>query len=181
MSCFISNGYALDCRNASLGGIKTLWILGDSGNTITSYTTTGTDGQIDAITGVGTFYKFELVKNSSSFEEAISVNDTAQSVGFTPTVTISLPKLTQTLRNVFFELVKQNEVYAILLDTNGRYWGVGFENGLIASEGNMVTGQNFNDLNGINLTLTGFEPSASLQIEDGGDISAIFSGITFNA
>jgi len=181
MSCFISNGYTLDCRNASLGGIKTLWILGDSGNTISGYATAGTDGQISAISGTGTFYKFELVKNSSSFEEAISVNDTAQSVGFTPTLTLSFPKLNQTLRNVFFELVKQNEIYAVVLDQNGRYWAVGIDNGLLASDGSMVSGQNFNDLNGINLTLTGFEPNAALQIEDGGDIAAVFSGITFNA
>ena len=33
MSCFITEGYSLDCRNASLGGLKAVWILGDSGNT----------------------------------------------------------------------------------------------------------------------------------------------------
>lgn len=180
MSCYITTGYSLDCRNASLGGLKTLWILGDSGNTITSYSQDA-EGGVTSISGTGTMYKFELVKSSSSWEEAISVNDTAQSVAFTPTLTLSFPKLTQELRNIFFELVKQNEIYAVVLDTNGRYWLIAPENGLIASDGSLQSGQAINDLNGFTLTLSGAEPEASNTIVDGGDIASVFSGITFNA
>lgn len=182
MSCYISNGYSLDCRNASLGGVKTIWILGDSGSTISGYTTNGTDGQVDTISGQGSFYKFELPKQTASFTEDLSVNTDAQSVGFTPTITLSLPKLDQALRNVFFELVKQNETYVILLDANGRYWLVGPENGLTADSGSLQTGQVFNDLNGVNaLTLGGFEPNPSNQIQDGGNIANIFTGISWSA
>ncbi len=178
MSCYITEGYALDCRNASLGGLKSIWILGDSGNTISS-TTQDVDGKYTSISGTGTFYKFELAKASSSWEEAISVNTTAQSVAFTPTLTLSFPKLTQTLRNVFFELVKQNEIYAVVLDTNGRYWLISPENGLTADSGSMVSGLALTDLNGINaLTLSGGEPEPSSEIDD---ITTAFAGITFNA
>ena len=178
MSCFISEGYALDCRNASLGGLKTIWLLGDSGNTITS-TTTDVEGKYTSISGAGTFYKFELAKASSSWEESISVNTTAQSVAFTPTLTLSFPKLNQSLRNVFFELVKQNEVYAVILDTNGRYWLIAPENGLSADSGSMVSGLALTDLNGINaLVLSGGEPEPSSEIDD---ITTAFAGITFNA
>jgi len=178
MSCFISEGYALDCRNASLGGLKTIWILGDSGNTITT-TTQDADGKYTSISGTGTFYKFELAKGSSSWEEAISVNTTAQSVAFTPTLTLSFPKLNQTLRNTFFELVKQNEIYAVILDNNGRYWLVGPENGLSADAGSMVSGLGLTDLNGVNaLVLAGGEPEPSSEIDN---ISTAFAGVTFNA
>ena len=181
MSCYITEGYSLDCRNASLGGLKTLWVLGDSGSTITS-TAQDADGQYTSISGVGTFYKFELVKDSSSWEEAISVNTAAQSVAFTPTLTLSFPKLTQTLRNTFFELVKLNEIYAVVLDTNGRYWLLGPENGLVASGGSMVSGTAFGDLNGINaLVLSGAEPEPSNQIDATSGIASVFAGITFNA
>ncbi len=64
MSCFIENGYTLDCRNESTGGIKALWILGDSGSTITGITYNASDA-ITGISGDGTFYKFELVRQSS--------------------------------------------------------------------------------------------------------------------
>ncbi len=178
MSCFISEGYSLDCRNASLGGLKAIWLLGDSGNTITS-TTQDADEKYTSISGAGTFYKFELAKGSSSFEEAISVNTTAQSVAFTPTLTLSFPKLDQALRNIFFELVKQNEVYAVVLDNNGRYFLVAPQNGLSADSGSMVSGLGLTDLNGINaLVLSGGEPSPSSEIDD---IDTAFAGITFNA
>jgi len=177
MSCFISDGYTLDCRNASIGGLKALWILGDSGNTISTYTVDGTD-QITSVTGTGTLYKFELVKQSSSFTEEIQVNDVAQSVTFAPSVQVSLPKLDQALRNLFFDLVKQNELFVVLLDNNERYWFAGIANGLIVSAGSMQTGQNYNDLNGISLTLTGGEPNATREIEVATDLQAVFSGIT---
>lgn len=178
MSCFISEGYSLDCRNASLGGLKAIWLLGDSGNTISS-TTQDADEKYTSVSGTGTFYKFELAKGSSSFEEAISVNTTAQSVAFTPTLTLSFPKLDQALRNIFFELVKQNEVYAVVLDNNGRYFLVAPQNGLSADSGSMVSGLGLTDLNGINaLVLSGGEPSPSAEIDD---IDTAFAGITFNA
>lgn len=177
MSCYISDGYNLDCRNASVGGIKTMWILGDSGNTISGYTTSGTD-EIVSITGAGTMYKFELVKQSSSFTEEIQVNDVAQSVVFAPSVVVSLPKLDQALRNIFFDLVKQNELYIVLLDNNERYWFVGIANGLLVSTGSMQTGQNYNDLNGITFTLTGGEPAASREIDVTTTLGAVFTGIS---
>jgi hypothetical protein len=177
MSCFISDGYTLDCRNASIGGLKQLWILGDSGNTISNYTVDA-NSKIDAVTGTGTFYKFELVKQSSSFSEEIQVNDVAQSVSFVPTIQVSLPKLDQALRNLFFDLVKQNELYAIVLDNNDRYWLAGIHNGLLVTAGSMQTGQAYNDLNGISVTLTGGEPDATSEIAVTTTLSAVFSGIT---
>lgn len=177
MSCYISDGYTLDCRNASIGGLKQMWILGNSGNTISQYATNAQD-ELTSITGSGTFYKFELVKQSSSFTEEIQVNDVAQSVSFVPTIQVSLPKLDQALRNLFFDLVKQNELYAIILDNNERYWLAGLANGLLVTAGSMATGQAYNDLNGITLTLTGGEPDATREILVATDLQAVFSGIT---
>ena len=90
MSCFISQGYTLDCRNASTGGIKELWILGTSGNTISGYTQNASE-QITSFSGKGTWFNFQLVKQSSSFTEELLVNDVAQSVTFSPSLTITLP------------------------------------------------------------------------------------------
>lgn len=177
MSCYISDGYTLDCRNASIGGIKELWILGDSGNTISGYTTSVQD-EITSFSGAGTWYNFELVKQSSSFTEEIQVNDVAQSVTFAPSIVVSLPKLDQSLRNLFFDLVKQNEINAIVKDNNERYWMVGLANGLLVSSGSMATGQNYNDLNGITLTMTGGEPDASREILVPTSLSAVAVGFT---
>jgi len=176
-SCFISDGYTLDCRNASTGGIKSLWVLGDSGNTISGVTYT-VDGEVSSMSGTGTWYKFELVRQSSSFTEELQVNTTNQSVVFQPTVAIALPKLNQELRNLWFDLIKQNAFYAILLDNNDRYWLVGVENGLYVSAGQMLSGLAYNDANGINLTAIGGEPNPTVQIEVSTTLGAVMTGIT---
>ena len=176
-SCFISDGYTLDCRNASTGGIKSIFVLGDSGNTISGVTYTVV-GEVQSMSGTGTWYKFELVRQSSSFTEELQVNTTNQSVVFQPTVNIALPKLNQSLRNTWFDLIKQNEFYMIILDNNDRYWLLGVENGLYASAGQMLSGLAYNDANGINLTVIGGEPNPTVQIDVTSTLGAIMSGMT---
>lgn len=177
MSCYIDQGYSLDCRNASIGGIKQLWILGDSGNTISGYTTSVNDAIVSA-SGTGTWYNFELVKQSSSFTEEILVNDAAQSITFQPTVVITLPRLDQSLRNLFFDLVKQNELFLIVEDNNSRYWAVSWSNGGMVTVGSMQVGQAYNDLNGISVTITGGEPDASREIVVSTTLAAVLTGFT---
>ena len=181
MSCYIEEGYTLDCRNASTGGIKEMYILGGSGNTISGWTSS-VDNEITSISGAGTFYKFELVKQSSSLTEAISVNTTSQSVVFNPTLLINLPKMNTTLRNLFQNLVAQNNLFAIVLDNNDRYWSFAFQNGGLVSSGTIQTGLAYNDLNGISaLTIVGGEPNATQEILSPNGLSAIMSGITVQA
>jgi len=179
-SCFITEGYTLDCRNASTGGIKAVWILGTSGNTISGWAENG-DEQITSISGSGTFFKFNLVKQSSSFVEAISVNTTAQSVVFTPTITLNLPKLDAGLRKIFQELVSQNNIFAIVKDNNDRYWSFAFANGGLVESGELATGTAYNDLNGLSaLTISGGEPNSTQEILVTTTLAAVMSGITVN-
>lgn len=181
MSCYISEGYSLDCRNASTGGLKAMWILGDSGNTISGWTES-VDNEITSISGDGTFYKFELVKQSSSLSEAIAVNTTSQSVVFEPTLTINLPKMNNTLRNLFQNLVSQNNIFAIVLDNNNRYWSYAFQNGGLVTAGTLQTGQAYADLNGVSaLTIVGGEPNATQEILVTTTLAAVMSGINVSA
>ena len=53
MSCYIDEGYVLDCRN-SVAGIKALWILGDAVNDISGWTSNSAS-TITSISGTGTF------------------------------------------------------------------------------------------------------------------------------
>lgn len=179
-SCFISEGYSLDCRNASTGGIKEIYILGDSGNTISALAYNGDDA-ITSISGSGNWYKFELVKQSSSVTEELQVNTTAQSIVFQPTITVSLPKLDQGLRNTFFDLAKQNSLFAIILDNNDRWWAIGFENGLLMNSGTIQSGLAYNDLNGTTFTLQGGEPNPITEVVVTTTLSAVMSGMTVSA
>lgn len=177
-SCFISAGYSLDCRNASTGGIKEMYILGGSGSTITGWTEDGSQN-ITSISGSGVFYKFELVKQSSSFTETLGVNTQAQSVVFQPTLTVALPKMDQDLRNVWFDLIKLNTIIGVFLDNNNRWWSFSFQNGGLVSEGTLVSGLAYTDLNGATFTMIGGEPNPSQEIlVTGNDLSTVLVGIT---
>ena len=105
----------------------------------------------------------------------------AQSVTFSPSLTITLPKLDQSLRNLFFDLVKQNEINAIVKDNNERYWMVYLANGGLVSAGSMATGQAYNDLNGVSLTITGGEPDASREILVTTTLAAVAPQFTFQS
>ena len=178
MSCYISSGFTLDCRNASTGGLQTVWILGDAGNVISGWTSNG-DEQILSASGAGTFYKFELTKQGSSFTEEIGVNTTAQSVVFQPTLVMNLPRMDKDLRNVFQNLVSQNNIYFIVKDNNSRYWSGAWQNGALVTSGSLASGLAYTDLNGMSaLTIVGGEPNATQEILVTTTLGAVFTGIT---
>lgn len=171
----------MDCRNASTGGLKSVWILGGPGNVISGWTSNG-DDQITSISGAGTFYKFELTKQGSSFTEDIGVNTTAQSIVFQPTLVMNLPRLDKDLRNMFQNLVSQNQVVFIVLDNNNRYWSGCFVNGGLVTSAGIQTGLAYTDLNGLNaLTIQGGEPNATQEIVVTTTLQAVMSGITVDA
>ncbi len=183
MSCFIEEGLTLGCRDASIGGIKAVYVLGGSGATTPSITDIAYDAQdqISGVTGTGVFYKFELVKGSSSMEETISVNATSNTIVYTPSLTLNLPKLDNTLRKIWYELTKQSEFFAIVVDNNGRYWFPGEVNGLTITDGSIFTGASFTDANGSTMTATGGEPASVRELDlGGGNVDSIFTGITFD-
>jgi len=178
MSCFISSGYTLDCRNASTGGLNTIWLLGGAGSAISGWTENG-DEQILSASGSGTLYKFELTKQGSSFTEEIGVNTTAQSVVFQPTLVMNLPRLDKDLRLLFQNLVSQNNVVGVFKDNNGRYWNFAWSNGALVTSGAIASGLAYTDLNGLSaLTMQGGEPNATQEIVVSTTLQAVFTGIS---
>lgn len=182
MSCFISSGYTLDCRTASTGGIKTVYILGGSASAGIAGFTSNVDDQIISATGTGVFFKFELTKQGSSFEETIGVNTTTSSVVFQPSLVMNLPKLDYELRNAFQALVGQNNIVYMFIDNNNRVWSGSWTNGSLVVSGSIGTGQAYTDNNGLNaLTIQGGEPFATQEILVTSTLGAIFTGITVQA
>jgi len=159
-----------------------MWILGGLGNSITGYTVT--NSMVSAIGGTGTWFNFQLPKQSASLTETLGVNDVAQSVTFQPELVVNLPKLDTTLRDVFVDLVSQNEIFVLVEDNNTRYWLVGLDNGLQVTAGSLQTGQAYTDLNGASaITMTGGEPTSIRQVEVTTTIAAVFTagGFTFES
>lgn len=181
-ACYISTGYTLDCRTNSTGGIKTMWLLGGAGNSITGYTVT--NSEVSAIGGTGTWYQFQLPKQAGMLSETLGVNTTSQSVTFQPEIVVNLPKLQTSLRDAFVDMVSQNAIYALIEDNNNRYWLVFLDNGGLVTAGSLNTGQAYTDLNGATaITISGGEPTSIREVTVTTTIDAVFTagGFTFQS
>lgn len=159
MACALTTGFALDCRDG-VGGIKEIYITelaNIAGATLTA-------GVITALTGaVAKMQTYALDKEFASATEKINNNDANGTVFYDQTVKLKLKKLTTVKRNEL-RLAVQNLLGVMILDRNGVYWMLGYENGLTLS-GDGVTGNGMGDFNGYDLTLVGKEGQPMYEVD----------------
>ena len=177
MACDITSGFTLGCRD-NAGGLRNLYILSGSIDTIT-----GADaGLITAISGSGTFYKFELFRQTSDFSEAISSTPENGTVFYDQTLNATFFKMQSATRNQVRVLAKNPDLKIIAESNNGSVDGVGKfflmgqENGAQLLSGTAQTGTAFGDLNGYSLTFSGQEPEPASEIS-GSSLAGVLSGI----
>jgi hypothetical protein len=153
MACALTQNYTLDCKD-SIGGLKEVYFA--AVEDVASWT--GSAGTYTAVTmDAGKyFWKYDLVKESSNFAEAVNTNVQNGTVFYAQTLEIILNKLQVNTRNEILLLAKNNLV-AIVKDNNDAQWILGFSNGLDITGGGSATGTAFGDRNGYTLTFTGNE------------------------
>ena len=179
MACDITSGFTLGCRD-NVGSIKQIYILSGS---VTS-TEDASEGLIDAISGSGVFYTFELFRETSDYSENVTVAPENGTVVYEQTVNAVFFKMQTSTRNQI-KVLAQNPTIRMIVETNNsdntsKYVYVGEEYGvqLLSSAGG--TGTLFGDRNGYTLTFTGREPNpaAFVSASSETELSALLSGIT---
>lgn len=161
MPCALTQGFStFDCKD-NVGGVKAVWFIGHSDVTAI----TEASGTVSAITKASgkVFYKYLLVRNTASFEQAIQGNIENGTVFFENTLTVILNKMQANTRNEIL-LLSRNTMMAVVEDQNGRYWLAGKLNGLDLLSGNAGTGTAAADRNGYTLTFTGSERELALEV-----------------
>jgi hypothetical protein len=160
MSCNITAGFSLDCRD-SQGGVEYIYI----GNTA-STGFTETNGVITAITGLtaSNFLRFEVPKQTSSFTETITVSEENGSVFYDQQVSVVFTKLTAEKRNQIALLAKNRKLVVVVKDGNGAFWSVGIGRGAHLLSGTSQTGQAYGDLNGYSLVIQGLEKDPAYAV-----------------
>lgn len=153
MACALTQNYTLDCKD-SIGGLKEVYFAAVEDID----TWTGSAGTFSAVTMDASkyFWKYDLVKESSNFAEAVNTNVQNGTVFYGQTLEIILNKLQVNTRNEILLLAK-NQLVAIVKDNNDAFWILGFANGLDITGGGSATGTAFGDRNGYTLTFTGNE------------------------
>ena len=94
MSCDITSGFELGCRDNS-GGLKNLYILSGSIDSITD----ASEGLISEISGSGELFQFELFRQTSDFTETINATPENGTVFYDQVVNAVFFKLQSSTRN----------------------------------------------------------------------------------
>ena len=180
MACDITSGFTLGCRDNS-GGIKNIYVLSGSITTVTE----ASDGLISDISGSGTFYKFELTKNTGDLTEAPTPSLENGTVFYEQTLNVAFHKLQSSIRNQV-KVLAQNPDLKIIVETNngiespytGRYFLVGRYRGATLSAGSATSGTAFGDANQYALTFQGLEPEPMDEIQSSDGSVDFLSGIS---
>ena len=151
MACELSTGFTLDCKDG-IGGIKQI-VLVDK--TLVSSFSFDANEVVTTIVGPasGDLFTYELPTQTGSFEETINFNRDNGTVFYTQTVNVMMHKLSAAKR-LELQTVATARVIVFVLDTNGNWWAVGYENGADLSTSTAGTGTALGDMNGFTLAFT---------------------------
>jgi hypothetical protein len=182
--CYISQGQVLGCSDG-IGGIKSIWVLGATGSTVpavTSVAVTGTTGPITGITGAGTWFNYELKRNTSSLSQNVNKSFEAGTIFYEQVLTAVLYKYDQEKRNQLLVLGQNDNIKIIAQDQNDVFYYLGQDNGLYLSGGSAATGVNFSERNGFEMIWTGQEhnPANTIAASSVAALQAIFTTGGFN-
>ena len=160
MSCALTQGYTLDCRD-SLGGIVEVYFT-EAANVTAS---TEASGVITALTKAAgkRFWKYELVKDTSMFNQTLNASVQNGTVFYGQELQIVLNKMQTNTRNELL-LLAQNSLVAVVKDSNGIYWYLGKTRGIDLTANAASTGTAQGDRNGFTLTFSGAEPALAPSV-----------------
>jgi len=152
MACELSTGFGIEACKNGIGGIKQI-VLVDK--TLVTGFTFDANEVVTTIVGPtgGDLFTYELPTQTGSFEETINFNRDNGTVFYTQTVNVMMHKLSAAKR-LELQTVATARVIVFVLDTNGNWWAVGYENGADLSTSTAGTGTALGDMNGFTLAFT---------------------------
>jgi hypothetical protein len=176
MSCYITSGVSLGCSDG-IGGIKQIYVLGTTGATASvtgvTYSGASVSAPITGLTGSGTWYSFELKRNTSSLSQNTTKNFENGTIFWEQVLTAILFKYDQEKRDILLEMGLNDKMQVIAIDQNDTQYYLGQVNGMYLSGGSAATGTAFGDRNGFELILTGQEAKPASVIN--GSLASIFA------
>lgn len=151
MACELTAGRLYPCKEG-IGGIKEV-LFAQSVDAAWSAISAGAVTDVAAAT---TFYRYELSKNSGSYQENIQSSIENGTVYFEQVLTIQFPQLSAA-DNVELSTLLQNRLSIVVRDNNDNFRVMGYATGAEITGGNFGTGTAKGDLNGYNMVFTAEE------------------------
>jgi hypothetical protein len=183
MACALTTGFTLDCKDA-IGGIKSIRFATKAD--YDALTATVASGEVTAIGSVSAvFYKYELRRETSSFNDDPQADQATGSLHYKPSISMVMNKL-DTAKRKEVQLLAKNRLVAIVEtqipdDSNGDgdFWVLGHANGLDMTPSIGGSGTAPGDRNGYELSFEGMEPDPVMRINPAsGTVDTLLGTIT---
>jgi len=160
MSCNLSSGFSLGCRD-SLGGLQKVFLATWDADTV--YGFTGSCNIIDSFTPPSSFYTFEQELETASFVQNGQFSTENATSFYEQILEITIQKLDACNREQI-KVLGQGVWRVIILDQRGQYWLMGAQNPVRVTSATPQLGKAFGDLNGAVITFTGKEPEPAYNL-----------------
>ena len=143
------SGIVQDCAT-SKGGVSEVYLA--NYEDVTDITVT--DNKVTGITMASgkKFKRYYFRPGTSSMTSTLNI-DNAAGVNFVQTVLTMLYSRMETTKRVEIVALAQADLYAIVEDNNGKFWLLGYDEPLVISAGDGLTGTARTDRNGYSVTL----------------------------
>jgi hypothetical protein len=170
MSCNLSSGYSIGCRD-NIGGIQEVYI-GEWNSSDMTFSLTASD-VINAVGGATvSFYTFQQEIETGEFNQEPEISNENGTVFYNQNLTISLHKLTAEMRNQLLILTR-GKWRIIIKDQRGEYWLMGYINPVRVASQTVGVGKAYGDLNGATITFLGKEREPAHNITAAAALSLI--------
>lgn len=159
----VLKGIMMDCSN-SIGGIKRVWLarysdiasvtIGDITETVDAQTVVLGQG-VTAISlkSEGQWYEYQFRKNTGSLTSTLNVDETNGNNYITSELSLVFSKM-ETKKRMEMAALAVGAVVAVVEDSNGKYWYLGYDDYVSASAGTGETGTAKEDRNAYTITLS---------------------------
>jgi hypothetical protein len=160
MSCAITAGYAIDCRD-SIGGVEAVYIT-EFGNISNIVDASGLVTGLTKATGKR-FYKFEVPQSTASASDNGKGSVENGSIFFDHEVKLPLNKRDATTRNLILTLFK-NKCIIVTKEKTGKYMIYGKDNGMWLNASTGGSGVASGDRAGYEVTFTAEEKEPAMEV-----------------
>lgn len=138
-------GIALDCTT-SQGGIKAVWMADYN-----DVTPTMSEDKVK-VTDTSKFKKFEFRRGTSTMTSTLTADETTGVNYVTTELSLVFTRM-DTQKRIEMAALSVGQMAAIVLDSNGVYWYLGYDDYVSASAGGAETGTAKGDRNAYTITL----------------------------
>lgn len=172
LSNFTLTGIKLDC-NPVLAGIKRVYLGYNDQLTITPNTETQTATITAKESASGAkLYPYDVVANTGGLTSTITKNEQNGTRYYTNTIAMQFTRLDAD-KHLEVQAMAAEALVAIVETNDGKYWVVGADSYLSATESTAQTGSSFDDLNGYTISLAARSAYLPFKIEKEGFASLI--------